>query len=356
MQKLCLSQHIGQPDNLEVIRLIAAIGVVFGHSFALAMKGNSGVAEPISVLLPGTYSGALAVEAFFFISGFLITHSLLKKPTLLAFLSARAARVLPGFLVMVFVSIFVLVPSVSTLSYRNYIGHPETYHYLWSTLSMDLVPDKNIVWSLPGAFTEHKNTAVNGAIWSLFYEVKLYLLSAIGVLLAAYRFPWIGLVLSFAGLCYALDSGALRSPSDYIMSAIFMYWLGSNCRFHADKLSVIAYPMLVLAVLVYYLRHGAAGLLLYSLLVASVIIYFAYSERVPKLKLWGDYSYGLFLWSFPIQQLLAHHWPSLGPYRFFVVSLMLSFIFAALSWHYIEKPVVQWNKRRLMKSSLSAAR
>jgi peptidoglycan/LPS O-acetylase OafA/YrhL len=351
MQNLRLSDCIGKPDNLAIIRLIAAGGVVFGHSFALAMRGQSGVTEPISILLPGTYSGALAVEVFFFISGFLITHSLLAKSNILLFLRARAIRVLPAFIVMALVTTFLLAPLASTLSFSEYLKNPETHKYFFYLMSLDLVPGTSTVWNVPGAFAEHKNSALNGAIWSLFYEIKLYLFSAVGIFLAAYRWPLLGSILCFFALCYTLDQDALRSPNDHIMSAVFMYWLGSLVRFHADKIIIGAFPLLLALALVYYFRYGGAAHIVYALLVASAIIYLSYAEKIPKLKLPGDYSYGLFLWSFPIQQLLAWQWPSLGPYRFFVVSVIISFVFAIFSWHFIEKPAMQWHKRRLQANA-----
>jgi peptidoglycan/LPS O-acetylase OafA/YrhL len=354
MQNPCLTDYIGKSDNLEVMRLLAAIGVVFGHSFALAMRGQSGVTEPVSILLPGTYSGSLAVEVFFFISGFLITHSLLAKSNILLFLRARAARVLPAFIVMALVTTFLLAPFASTLGFAQYLKNPATHQYFFSLMSLDLVPGKNIIWGVPGAFTEHNNTALNGSIWSLFYEIKLYLLSAVAIFLAAYRWPWLGSTLCFFALCYTLDQGALRSPNDYIMSAVFMYWLGSLVRFHSDQIIVGIFPLLLTMALVYYLRYSAAAHAVYALLVASAVIYLSYAEKIPKLKLPGDYSYGLFLWSFPIQQLLAWQWPSLGPYRFFVVSLLISFVFAIISWHFVEKPAVQWHKRRLQSKANAA--
>lgn len=350
-----LSDLIGKPDNLEIIRLFAAIGVVFGHSFALAMRGNSGVSEPVSIILPGTYSGSIAVEMFFFISGFLITNSLLVKPNLLQFLRARAVRVLPAFFVMIFLSALVLAPFASKLSFFEYFRDPGVWKYIFSTLSLDLIPGTNIIWAVPQTFLDHKNSALNGSIWSLFFEVKLYLLSAFGILLSAYKYSKFGTILATFGLCYTLHNGALRSPDDYIMSAIFMYWLGCLFRFYSNKVIVSIFPLLFAFIMVYYFRQSTTAIVFYSMLIASAVIYFAYAEWLPKLKLPGDYSFGLFLWSFPVQQLLAQQWPTLGPYRFFVVSLALSFVFAILSWHFIEKPAITWNKARKLEQSLPRA-
>jgi peptidoglycan/LPS O-acetylase OafA/YrhL len=348
-----LSDCIRKGDNLEIIRLLAATGVVFGHSFALAMRGNSGVTEPTSVVLPGTYSGSLAVEAFFFISGFLITNSLMSKSnqSLLQFLRARAVRVLPAFIVMLLITTFLMAPLASNSNLLSYWQDPATYRYFFSMLSLELFLNLETIWTIPGTFEGHQSAALNGSLWSLFYEVKLYLISGLGVLVGAYKWPQLGSALCFFGLLLTLSQGANQTSNSFVMNAVFMYALGAIVCCHATRLTVSIFPLLIASALVYFFRHTSAGLLLYSLWIASAVIYFAYADNIVKIKLPGDYSYGLFLWSYPIQQLLAWYWPTLGPYRFFLVSLALSFFFATLSWHLVEKPALQWNKRRLASAT-----
>jgi peptidoglycan/LPS O-acetylase OafA/YrhL len=60
-------------NNFNVIRLLAAILVIFGHSFYLFPTG--GYNEPLVGLLKGNYTGILAVYIFFFLSGIFIVSS-----------------------------------------------------------------------------------------------------------------------------------------------------------------------------------------------------------------------------------------------------------------------------------------
>lgn len=339
---------IDESDNLGLIRLLAALGVVFGHSFALAMGGRSGLNEPVTMILPGTYSGSLAVECFFFISGLLITHSLLRSDNFWAFAKARVLRVMPAFVVMLLITSLVLVPMVSRLSYGAYLADPQTWIYLLRNLGMDMfLTLTGSLWVLPGAFESHNNAAVNGSLWSLFSEVRLYGISLLVALLGAYRYPLIGKTLAWLGLIYVLQNGAWVGPQHADKSALAMYALGALTRFYAPVLTVTVFPALLAILLVYFMRFAPQAAPLYALLIASVVIVLAFHPLLPKVSLPGDYSYGVFLWSFPIQQLISHWLPSFGPYRMFVLSAVLSLVAGVISWHYIEKPALRLKRARL---------
>ena len=339
---------IDESDNLGLIRLLAALGVVFGHSFALAMGGRSGLNEPVTMILPGTYSGSIAVECFFFISGLLITHSLLRNDSFWSFAKARVLRVMPAFLVMVLLTTLVLVPLVSRLSYSAYLSDPQTWIYLLRNIGMDVVlSTTGSVWVLPGAFESHNNAAVNGSLWSLFAEVRLYGISLLVALVGAYRFPIIGKSLAWLGLIYVLQNGAWIGPQHADQNALAMYALGALTRFYAPSLSVSVFPAILAILLVYFMRFAPQPAPLYALLIASVVIVLAFHPMLPKISLPGDYSYGVFLWGYPIQQMISHMLPSFGPYRMFVLSALLSLLAGVLSWHYIEKPALSLKRARM---------
>ena len=65
----------------------------------------------------------------------------------------------------------------------------------------------------------------------------------------------------------------------------------------------------------------------------------------------GDYSYGLYVYAFPIQQLLIWRmgdWAS--PVLICVLTVALTLPVAALSWHALEKPALDW--LRALRSQL----
>lgn len=94
-------------NNLDLFRLIAACMVIFGHAYAL-LPGYG--ADPIGKLLGFDYSGSLAVKIFFFISGMLVTSSLLQKRSISQYVSARFFRIWPALIVVLLITTFILGP------------------------------------------------------------------------------------------------------------------------------------------------------------------------------------------------------------------------------------------------------
>jgi peptidoglycan/LPS O-acetylase OafA/YrhL len=326
------------PDRWRLIRLLAATMVVFGHSFALAPAAQ-GWTDPVQQLLPGTYSGALAVEVFFFISGLLISHAVLRTRSLASFAMARALRVLPGFWVMLLVTT-ALVGCFSTLGIGGFWRSAETYQYLIQNAAL---------WSpkytIAGVFDGHAHTSINGSLWSLFLEVKLYLASAALVL-----FPpsWRRPLLALGGvvlLALTLGKGGFQGPQYGGFSALGMY----------------AFGMLVCASAVHFKPRGwwlvaslviAAGLAVTdfaglgrALVLLTGLLYLIYRQRFALPQPTVDLSYGLFLYSFPIQQSLAVLSPESTPYVFFALSMLCTLPVALASWRWIERPALNLKHR-----------
>ncbi|EMX7263371.1 acyltransferase, partial [Escherichia coli] len=78
-------------NNLDLIRIVAAVMVIYGHSFFLA--NNHGARELITQFFPFTYSGSIAVKIFFFISGLLVTTSLIRTQSVPKFVISRFFRI-----------------------------------------------------------------------------------------------------------------------------------------------------------------------------------------------------------------------------------------------------------------------
>jgi peptidoglycan/LPS O-acetylase OafA/YrhL len=244
-------------------------------------------------------------------------------------------------LVMLLGSVFVIAPMITSLPLREYLAHPQAWSYIPNALQFETI--WHVQWEVPG-FVGFKNAALNGSLWSLNAEVKLYVISGLAALLGAYRFPKWGTLLAFVGLCLVMSKGAFQPGAFEAWNAVFMYALGALIRFQAYAIRINFLAPLVLITLVYFMRFSAP-VFLYALALAASVFYATYAFPNWRIKLPGDYSYGIFLWSFPIQQLAAHCFPTLGPYRFFVLTLIASLLVAVPSWHLIEKPALNWGKR-----------
>ncbi len=114
-------------NNLDIFRLIAACMVVYGHAYAIAPE--AGQTDLIGRMLGYDYSGSLAVKIFFFLSGLVVTNSLLQKRSVSQFVISRFFRIWPGLIAVVVVTSLVLVPLITELPITEYFTRGQTYRY-----------------------------------------------------------------------------------------------------------------------------------------------------------------------------------------------------------------------------------
>ena len=156
-----------EKNNLDIFRIISALMVIYGHAYAILPSTGSG--DVLKGLLGFDYSGSLAVKIFFFLSGLVVTNSLLTKRSLIPFLIARFFRIWPALAFTLLVSAFLLGPLLSEQSPAEYFSNKKVLAYFYKGLSM------NIKYELPGVFEDNALRAVNGSLWSIPHEVFAYL-------------------------------------------------------------------------------------------------------------------------------------------------------------------------------------
>ncbi|NRB00744.1 MAG: acyltransferase [Rhodobacteraceae bacterium] len=170
MKTLERSDTIGRDNNLTLVRLVAALAVIWGHSFALVhVRGQ----DPFAIWTNGhTYSGTIAVSAFFALSGFLVTRSFWFKPWLGNWLKQRVARIYPG----LWVSIVVMLVYVFVVYRRSdgvgFFISPEVLDFASHNATLETVR-----FFIDGAFPDNKMpNSLNGSWWTLPGEMRVYLL------------------------------------------------------------------------------------------------------------------------------------------------------------------------------------
>ena len=143
-------------NNLNVLKFIAAILVIYSHAFIIT--GKSG--EPLGCISSGEISlSSLAVALFFFASGFFVTKSLMKDGTGKKYWLKRIVRIYPAFIVIILLTAFVLGPVVTEYSLASYFQSKSLYSYL---LYLCMIPK----YELPGVFTHNPVSIVNGSLWT----------------------------------------------------------------------------------------------------------------------------------------------------------------------------------------------
>jgi peptidoglycan/LPS O-acetylase OafA/YrhL len=332
----------GRDNNFQLIRLFAAACVVLFHSYALTGRWTH---EPLWRVMPETNFGALGVKIFFVVSGFLVTQSWLARQSVAPFVAARVLRIYPALIAATLVTI-ALAGWSSSLSWPQFLSDPQTVDYAWRVaLGWDMV------YRLPGAFpTNPFPHDVNGSLWTLPIELRLYLVLLVAGFLGilARRGSWLAIVAALVAVFAWRPEWFPLSPNDKAVRELaLLFGLGSlACAWRASVPVSLAGALAAIA-LVAWNPGGLGRGMLFAPLLAYVVLVVAYH---PKLQ-WhafnrvGDYSYGLYVYSFPLQQTLMQRFPSLEPAGLFACSLPLGIAVAALSWHALESPALALKSR-----------
>jgi peptidoglycan/LPS O-acetylase OafA/YrhL len=336
-------------DNFLLLRLIASSMVLFGHSYVLSGSPGPGDFVARANLGPGIYTGSLAVDVFFIISGFLIAGSYVNHGNLESFVRARFLRLMPAYAVCMIVSALVFGPLLSTLGVRAYFRDPTTYSYI--TRNLRLAAD--LQWSLPGVFAKNPYTGVwNGSIWSLPAEVNMYLWVAVLGLATVLKRRILATVI-LAG-CLVLGQ-TFPAELPFVPIGVFVrpaafFTAGMLCYVQRDAIPVRTEIFLTLIVACVVTHQVPALRAAFDFVFAPALVYgvmwFAYRPRLGFYNRFGDYSYGVYLWGFPMQQLVTSAFGRpISPLLNLSLAYPLTLILAFASWHLVEKRTLRWRGR-----------
>lgn len=330
----------GIAPGFNLLRLTAAMAVLFSHSFDLAP--SAGWPEPFRHFSGGQTSiGGTAVYIFFIISGFLVTASYQKSQDVLDFVLKRALRILPALVIVVFLTAFVLGPAMTTLPLTDYFSDARFRSYLLNALTIGGDSLAGVYEDLPA------KGSVNDSLWTLRYELVCYALvifaGASGLLYRHNLLLVLAVPLVVLGWWAKGKSVYFLEPLGIEVAYLFRFigyfvagmtiWI-FRYRIVLDWRYAAAAALLSLVALRFGLYH-----LLFPLLGGYLVVFLAMRLRTDFLALsQRDYSYGIYLYAFPIQQLVV----ALAPGQPFCWTNMLwsappTIICAVLSWHLVEK-------------------
>jgi len=344
----------GRDNNFNLLRMLAATAVLISHSWPLTLGKNT--IEPL-FLETGYKLGTTAVSIFFAVSGFFITKSFLNRASLADFALARIARIYPGLIVVLLLTVFVLGPLFTILPLTAYFGDLHTWAYVPFNLTL-----KKMMWTLPGVFTDNpyggpNGGAINGSLWTLFSEVSCYFMVVVISLLGLSRPALFFIILAIAiGATFLIPQAEagnlLRSSATLglpfaLGAATYIYrrWIPVSGLLAAALVGLAA---LSFDTIFYPMMHAFA--------VAYASLWFGFAN-IPGLKSYnrlGDYSYGMYIYAFPVEQMtmaLFHH---LTPWQLALASFPPTLLLAFLSWTYIESPAL--NHRHILVARLRLRR
>lgn len=330
------------PNHFDLARFIAALMVMMSHAFALTERGP--YVEPLAYLSGRrTDLGAVGVAAFFIMSGYLITGSWQRNHDLIDYLRARALRILPGLAVsLIFCA---AVGALLTVT-------PDRYPL--SALSYVI---RNLLMfrgqgELEGVFLNNPlSPTVNGSLWTLRYEVTCYLVvAALG--LARLQRP-VAVLAIWALCCFGIvttEAENLQPAHEALrqLAPLTGWFMAGACAYCWRAVQIPRSVWLgtaALAVLVPVLEGNLV--LIAPLLALALIRVLQLPGPLTGFGRYGDFSYGLYIYAFPVQQWLVWMWPQQTPWDNLLTAFPLTLLLAILSWYLVERPSLHLKRRPL---------
>ena len=346
-----LGERKGEGPGFAILRVGLAVGIFLMHSRMLSTAGSvvpivgpavdghaawSGPMRPVYVVL---------VPAFFALSGFLVTGSALRLRNTGTFLTFRVLRILPALFVEVTLCAIVLGSAFTTLPLRSYFTHYGFWRYFGNIVGI-------ITFYLPGVFLQNRMSIVNANLWTLPSEFDCYFITAI--LMATglfYKIKTVTGVVVVVSIVFAVlnaASGFAAVPFQYTPLTITYYFFIGMAFFYWKSRIPARWSLFIAAVaLSYAFLYSQRTIFIAPIFVVYCVVFLGVVAlpEIGALKT-RDYSYGIYLYGFPITQGLVAAFPGLVGHKVIVslAALTLTTLFAATSWKYVEKPTLALKK------------
>lgn len=340
----------GRSSGFDYLRLGLASAVLFWHSFRVtdvSIGYESWWGPLVRLILP----------MFFALSGFLVAGSLLRVRSMREFLILRTLRIMPALWVVVAVSVLGIGLAFTTLPAGDYLAHPQTRDYFWNLVARTR-------YLLPGVFRDNPVEVINASLWTIRYEIQAYILIVVLWIVGAIKRPRLLLPLVLVG--------QLLAPAIDLISTVPVREAGPVSGYTLIVSFTFGTVLFVCRDLVPARNSWgiASGVLALALLSTHASGYFA-GPAAAYFTVWlglknpqrnfvvasADISYGIYLWAYPIQQAVVQLFPGARIWwANAAISFAITVVIATLSWHFVEKPVLDGRKRVIAWSDRLAAR
>jgi peptidoglycan/LPS O-acetylase OafA/YrhL len=353
-----VSKVSARNHQFDLLRILFATLVIFAHAFELTDGTNA--REILSRLTHSQFSfGKFGVDGFFLLSAYLIVKSWQQRPELIVFLRNRVLRIIPGYLVAALLSTFavgLLAPGID-----HFFRHLDM-HFIKSIVAIGAPATPPV---LPG--NQEPFAVVNGALWTIQYEFRCYLIVALFGLcgLLHRRIFWlIATVLMLAAMVSPLKTFCHWSTSWFpligdptqIFRLTAVYFVGGCFFLYKDRIKFRPlFAMLAFAAIVCVRFINPAQIEPAIVLCGGYLMFYfgqlsltslAWMKNVP------DISYGIYVYGWPVLSLWI--WFRHGsPWVAFCVSTVICFILGWLSWHFVESPALSLKHKAFSSKRLT---
>ena len=341
------TEILNKPNNFTLLRHIAALFVLVSHSYELLGVGSR---EPLVRLTNGLISFShIGLVMFFFISGFFVTKSLLDSNNIIHFLWKRILRIYPALFPLIFITVFVLGTLFTILPLKEYFLNEQTWQYFIGGVTLI-----RLRFYLPGVFN---GEGVNGSLWSLPVEFRLYLLLALLFAVTFFRRKLLSIfvIAMFIFFFLFVNQEYISVPKWF---DVYIYWgvyffAGASVFFLKERIKLNILIFAALLVLWFFCSNIQGLNMLTELIVICYACLLVGLKMQPIKKLFfnqNDYSYSIYIYAYPIQQsiifLLNHR---ISPVSLCLFTLAVLVPFCWISWRLIEQPALKMKNVFLRK-------
>lgn len=324
-------------NNFNLLRLLFSFLVIIAHAPEL-MDGNR--SRELLTLWFGTISfGELAVDGFFIISGFLILGSWHRQEDPIRFLMARVLRIYPGFLVAAIFCLFLVIPAYTEGGLLTGFPGVINLESIFRLAQLRL-PEQGPV------FVGSHYPVVNGALWSISFEFKAYLVVlGMGVCgLLKSRKVWMG-VTSLLIILYLVHKSHVYDFGWRFLTirTLMCFFVGGAFFTVKDKIKYTGpWALVSLICLALGLSFTWFAEIAVALFLGYLIFFIAFRLRCLNFfNKMPDISYGVYLYAWPINKILLWHFPEVSLVESVLIVSVISALFGALSWYLVEKPALR---------------
>lgn len=334
-------------NNFDFLRFLFALFVVISHAYPLS--GNTETSQWIYQATNGQIVLAkIGLNGFFIISGYFIFKSLQRSKTLLSYFIKRFLRLFPALFVVLVVTLMVLpfVYQGSVPIFKN----KEVFSYLPNNLSL-----YNFQPVIRGVFNHNPYHSINGSLWTIRYEFSMYVALSILFFLrhkANIARVLLGFSFVFFLVVYNVFLSRFLGSSIFGMLGYEILDLGSFficgsllASFNFEKrnsVALIIITFIILLLALYFnifnaIKHVFLPVLVLAIGFTPIPIFSTFGKL-------GDMSYGIYIYSFPVQQFLVYFF-GLDVYSLMIYSSIISIILGYVSWHLIEKHALKLKQK-----------
>ncbi len=317
--------NIRYTNNFDILRFLAASSIIISHCYALSLGYPNLHFFDWHLLL-----GQAGLATLLVISGYLITRSWEQRPVVRNFLWKRVLRIVPGLILSVSFIILIIGPLNTSFTISEYFAGLTSFS-TWSA-----VPFYNNGGAI-GIFAGNPVTYVNAPLWTIPLEFVLYIsVVVLGVIgLMNKRF----IMLPFILITVLTWISVYDNPALNKIRFIIYFFAGSFLYLNRDYIGYRWWIAVLLFVPV-LLASGTQYMFLFAFIAIPYFVLTVAYAGIPYLSNFGKYgepSYGMYIYAYPIQQTILHFLPGILIEEFIILSLGCAIPLAYLSWHLIEK-------------------